>query len=191
MSGTFAASTSDAVRLRLRPSERIVWQGQPDVADFSNRGAWYLIPFSVLWCGFAILWEATAITSRGGVFFVLWGLPFVGVGLYMVFGRILVAREEARRTHYAVTDQRVLMVGGAFRRRIVEMALDDLPPAQLEVGKHGLGSITFGTQTSAVRLPPGWPAAGMYAQPLALMSIPDAERVYGLIQEAKATARRS
>ena len=89
--------------------------GKPDVWAFSMRGAWYLIPFSRLWGGFAIFWEVTVLSSGAGPFFALWGIPFVVIGLYLIFGRILVARREARRTYYAVTNRRVFILAVRVR----------------------------------------------------------------------------
>jgi len=42
----------------------------------------------ILWAGFAIFWERSAI--RDGDPFHLVGVPFVVVGLYIVMGRFLV-----------------------------------------------------------------------------------------------------
>lgn len=180
---------ADAIRPLLRPGERILWQGQPDVWAFSMRGAWYLIPFSLMWGGFAIFWELMAFGSGAGLFFLIWGIPFVLIGLYLIFGRIYVARREAQRTHYAVTDSRLVILGGAFSRRTTEIALTDLPPAQLEEQASGLGTITFGVSIGGFRPPPGWPTMGSFAQAPAFTSIPEAGRVYRLIQDAKAAAR--
>lgn len=72
-------------RLRLTPhllpGEPLLWAGRPDPARrFAPQDA-YLVPFSVLWCGFAIFWLAAAIRSGAPVPFVLFGVPFVAVGL--------------------------------------------------------------------------------------------------------------
>jgi hypothetical protein len=153
------------------------------------RGAWYLIPFSLVWGVFAIFWEATAITSGAPIFFKLWGIPFVLAGLYLIFGRILVARREAANTFYAISDSRVLIQSGAFRRTFTELDLRDLPASQLEERSDRSGTITLGPVMGLMRMPPGWPMAGMYGRPPALEAISGAARVYQTLQDAKAAAR--
>ena len=66
-----------------------------------------MIPFSLLWCGFAVFWETMAMRMPGpffgpGLFFRLWGIPFVFVGLYFVFGRFF-ADALARSSSYSPT----------------------------------------------------------------------------------------
>lgn len=182
-------ATSTPLRRLLSPGERVLWEGQPDVWAYSMRGAWYLIPFSLLWGGFAIFWEITAISSGAPFFFLLWGIPFVAVGQYLIFGRLIVARREAARTFYAITDRRLLIESGAFRTTFTEVDLRDLPPSTLEEGSNELGTITLGPASWFMRMPPGWPFPGMYGQPLALVSIPAARAVYETLQRAKAEAR--
>ncbi|MBI2762266.1 MAG: PH domain-containing protein [Chloroflexi bacterium] len=179
---------STTITATLHPSERLLWQGQPEPRAYALRGAWYLIPFSPLWGGFAIFWEVSAVAMGAPIFFMLWGIPFVAIGLYLIFGRIPLARREASRTHYAVTDQRIVILSGGARPRLIQMAIEDLPPAQLEIGSLGSGTITFGSQVG-VRLPPGWPTFGMYAQAPAFLFIADAGRVFHILQDAKSAAR--
>ena len=155
------------------------------------RGAWYLIPISILWLAFALFWEAEVLSSDAPPFFVLWGLPFVGIGLYLVFGRILVARKEAAETVYAITDRRVIVIGGAFQRRLTEISLRMLPPVQLEIGQDGFGTITFGATSGWFNPPLGWPTFGMWPRPLAFAEIADAAVVHGILDEARETAARA
>jgi hypothetical protein len=180
------SGTSTAFRSLLLPGERLLWEGRPDVNAFSLRGAWFLVPFSILWGGFALFWEASVLTSPAPGFFALWGIPFVLAGLYLIFGRIPVARREARRTRYAITDRRLLLLRGPFGQQVTEIDLKDVPPPQLERGRSGIGTITFGPTPSAFRAPPGWPTLGMYAQPPAFLTIPDADRVSRVLQDARA-----
>lgn len=178
-----------ALRGYLMPGERVLWQGKPEVRPFVMRGAWFIIPFSLLWGGFAIAWEVSAILGRGGLFFALWGIPFVLLGLYMIFGRLFVAKREAERTRYAITDRRVLVLGGAFSRSLVELDLDRLPGAQLDESRDGVGTITFGTPVGFMRLPPGWPTMGMYRAPSAFQSIRDVRRTFDTLQQARTDVR--
>lgn len=69
-----------------------VWSGQPDADVIFHKEDAYLIPFSLLWGGFTIFWEAAAsgfVWSSNGAtepsFFSLWGIPFVLVGQYLTW----------------------------------------------------------------------------------------------------------
>ena len=187
MSGGRAAH--DGIRPYLLQGETVLWEGRPDVGSFSMRGAWYVVPFSLLWGGFAIFWEASVILSHAPLFFVLWGVPFLFIGLYLIFGRILVARREARNTTYAITDHRVLIVGGAFRRSVVELDLMNMPGVELNEGRLGTGSITFGSATGFMRVPPGWPTMGMYRNPPSFQAVANVRQVFDILQKARADLR--
>lgn len=177
------------LRRYLMPGERMLWQGKPAVGAYSLRGSWYMIPFSIMWGGFALFWEGSVIAGHAPLFFALWGVPFVLIGLYMIFGRILVARREARSTTYAITDHRVLILGGAFRRSLIELDLMNMPSAELSEGRGGTGSITFGSTTGFIRVPPGWPTMGIYKSPPGFHSISDVQGVFATLQRARSDLR--
>ncbi|CAN5261329.1 hypothetical protein BH09PSE1_BH09PSE1_02620 [soil metagenome] len=74
---------------RLLPGERIMWTGRPGQGlVFASRDI-FLVPFSVVWCGFAIFWTTLATGAGSPPFFALWGLMFVCIGLYFVVGRFV------------------------------------------------------------------------------------------------------
>lgn len=110
-------STRALVTRELQPGEHLLWSGTSDPAVlFTPRDA-FLIPFSLLWCGFAVFWVTAAAQSGAPLFAVLFGSVFVLLGLHLVVGRFIVKRHRKRTTAYAVTDRRALMTNG---RRTLE-----------------------------------------------------------------------
>lgn len=178
----------DALRYLLRPGERVLWRGQPIVRRFVLRGSPFMIPFTFLWFAFAIFWEASVLGTRAPGFFALWGLPFVAVGAYISIGRFYVAWREATRTVYLLTDERIVVAGGAFSTRIQELSLRSLPAPSLDQGADGVGTITFGpTFPFGAWMPAGWPM--MRSMSPTFTTIADASAVFKRIDEAVALAR--
>jgi hypothetical protein len=127
-----------------------------------------------------------SVISKGGpIFFRLWGIPFVLAGLYIVFGRFMVDARARAHTFYAVTNERIIIVGGRSARQTKSMQLRTLSDISLTEHKDGSGSITFGPQGSMARLvPPGWPGSGQYSAP-AFEMIDRAKEVFDLIGQAQ------
>src|SRR6476659_2074117 len=94
------------INRELTPGERLLWSGQPLPGIRLRASDAFVIPFSILWCGFALFWEFTAVTKGAPFFFMLWGIPFVLAGLYFVFGRFFIDAGTRERTYYGVTSDR-------------------------------------------------------------------------------------
>jgi hypothetical protein len=96
----------------LDSDERIEWNDKPiQGIQFSSQDI-FLIPFSILWCGFSIFWESTVIMKEAPLMFKLWGIPFVIVGLYFVFGRFIHDSMKRSDIYYAITNKRVIIKRG-------------------------------------------------------------------------------
>jgi len=144
---------SDAFGACLDPGEKVLWAGQPRQGIFLRASDAFAIPFSLLWGGFAIFWEIMALTmthqgkntsSLARILFPLWGIPFVLIGLYMMFGRFFVEAWRRRRIWYGITDRRALIVRTGARRTVTSFDLRSIGEVNFQEHADGTGSLTFG-----------------------------------------------
>ena len=106
-----------AVKSFLQEGEEILWMGQP-YKSVEYRPFFPVLLFSLFWLGFAIFWTVTA--SAGGGFFGLFGIPFILIGVYILYSTLFGAKKTYQSTVYAVTPQRAIIVvtkgrGAQFR----------------------------------------------------------------------------
>ena len=175
------------VARELSSSERLLWSGQPRQGLMFRPADALMIPFSILWCGFAIFWEFGASRSdQQSWFFTLWGIPFVLVGLYMVFGRFFADARERQNTLYAITNERVMIIGGLFKRVVRSFSLRTLPEISLTEQDDGRGTITLGPGSSWYASA-GWSSTRQQASP-ALEGIQNVRAVYETLRQAQKTA---
>ena len=174
------------VESQLSPNERLLWSGQPRQGLFLRAADAYLIPFSVLWGGFAIFWESSVILGGAPFFFMLWGVPFVLVGLYMIIGRFFVDAKQRSKSYYGVTNERVIIVSGLFSRKVKSLNLRTLTDVSLDEKSDGSGTITFGATN-----PMSWWSGGMSFPGWGQQSTPsfelilEAKQVYEIIRDAQ------
>lgn len=154
--------TPPEVSRELAGGERLVWTGQPAPGMRLRSSDLFLIPFSILWGGFAIFWESMAFTSGAPLIFRLWGVPFVLVGLYLMVGRFFHEAWLRARTYYALTSERVLIVKGGFGRTVTSLRLETITDLSLQESSSGMGTISFGggtTRGGRFGAGAGWPGA--------------------------------
>ena len=84
---------------------------------------------------FALAWTVGA-SAVGGPF-GLFGLPFIAVGAYIVFGKNIVGK----KTYYVITNKKIYR-SQAGRVDMVDLA--NLPPMRTQGHSNGAGSIYFG-----------------------------------------------
>ena len=127
------------------PSERILWTGRPPTGILFRKSDIFLIPFSLVWAGFAVFWEYTVFNSDAPPMLMVFGGVFVMIGLFVVFGRFIYDMMIRRNTVYALTDQRIMILAGMFGRTLRALNLKSLPVVSLEIFGDGRGTIAFGT----------------------------------------------
>ncbi|MBZ0111907.1 MAG: hypothetical protein K8J08_05575 [Thermoanaerobaculia bacterium] len=147
-------SAQMALTDRLLDGEQLLWAERPPEGLLLRGSDAFAIPFSLLWCGFAIFWEYGVITGEAPLLFRLWGVPFVAVGLYMVLGRFAVDAWQRAQTSYGVTDRRVLILTGT---KLTSLNLRTLSDVSLHEKSGGSGFITLGATKMRNPSIAGWP----------------------------------
>lgn len=174
---------------QLDSGESLIWAGLPRQGIFLRGADVFMIPFSLMWGGFAIFWEASVVAADGPIFFMLWGVPFVLVGLYLIIGRFFVDAKLRSMTFYGVTDRRVLILSGIFSRSTNSLPLESLHDLSVTEKSDGSGTISFGRAHPFASMYAGmqWPGMGQYQVPTFEL-IPSARSIHDRILEAKRAA---
>jgi Bacterial PH domain len=183
----------------LDSGEKLLWSGRPRQGIVFRSSDIFFIPFSLMWGGFAIFWELGVLfaTSRSPsktpdlvrFVFPLWGLPFVAIGLYLIFGRFFVDRAQRAKTTYGITNCRVIIRSGLFSRTTKSLNLRTLSDVTLAEKSDGSGTITLGPTVGFYSWFYGtsWPGMGRQLAPC-LDTIPEAKSVYDILRRAQSMA---
>lgn len=131
----------------LLPDERVIWTGRPDPRAHFTPADFWLVPFSLMWAGFAVFWEFTAV-SMGRGSFALVGIPFVLIGLYFVVGRFFYKSFTKNGTVYALTDRRAIVLNRGTS--LDEMAIGSAKAAISTSQFANHMSVRFGTQVASL-----------------------------------------
>ncbi|MGJ5819524.1 hypothetical protein [Paludibaculum fermentans] len=189
------------IQPELTAGERVLWAAQPRPGFVLRSSDGIKIPFSLVWGGFAIFWELGVLgvfnKSSHGTFhfdiFMIWGIPFVLAGQYMIWGRFLFESWIKKRTFYAVTNLRVIAVQNSFTRRTTSNYIDSLPALTKEASSGRHGSLKFREDPNAWIRGQGsafWNEFSVLDGPR-FLDIDEVDSVYNLVAELRKTAART
>jgi len=112
------------VNSEMESGEKLQWSGQPEPTRIA-KGALPMLLFAIPWTAFACFWVTMASIGVSHspqvgpmMIFPLFGLPFILVGLGMLSSPLIVYR-QAKRTVYAITNKRALMLKASGRGKTV------------------------------------------------------------------------
>jgi hypothetical protein len=169
----------------LDTNEKLLWTGRPKRGLVFRQADLLLIPFSLLWCGFAIFWLTTALNAGAPLFFALFGGAFVVMGLIFVFGRFIIDAKQREHTYYGLTNDRIIIRSGMYKKSIKSLNIKTLTDIEYDERSDGSGTITIGPKNPMMMWGNGmswWP--GMKAAP-SLDFIQDVRKVYNKIIEVQ------
>jgi hypothetical protein len=191
MNRTVALSSQLEIAGLLGSRESLLWSGVPRQGLLLRVSDALLIPFSLLWGGFAFFWEWNVLRSNAPIFFALWGVPFVLSGLYIIVGRFFVDARIRANTIYGLTDQRAIILSGLFSRTTTSLALRTLTFITLQERSDRTGtimlarSLPYSSWGSGMRWT--WLGWGQSSTP-AFEMIPEAKQVHDQLLNAQRAA---
>lgn len=176
--------TSIKIRNELSSGELLLWSGRPRQGILLRGSDVYMIPFSLLWGGFAFFWEYSAYKSGAPPFFLLFGGFFTIIGIYFIFGRFVADSMKRKGTYYGVTHDRVLILSEFPTYKLKSLNLRTFSDITLTNRSDGSGSIIFGTQHTMTSRMDGisWPGMEQYQSPM-FEFIENAKTVYEIIRD--------
>jgi hypothetical protein len=178
--------TQQIVREQLSAGERLLWSGRPKQGILFRGSDGFMIPFSIVWGGFAIFWTFGAQKANAPLPFWGFGLIFVCVGLYMIVGRFFVDMFQRGKTYYGLSDHRAIIISGIFGRTVKSLNLRSISDATLSEKGNGEGTITFGPTNYMTTWAQGMPWPGMSQNQVPTFErIENAKSVYEMIRKAQ------
>ena len=204
-----AVEASEVIARELDAGESLLWSGQPRKGIVFRGSDIFMIPFSITWGGFAIFFAASVLfptrDDAGSPVFVgvLFAIPFVLIGLYMMFGRFIVDAIQREHSCYGVTDHRAIIVTGLADRRpapdvgvvtalvatfsprkVKSLDLRTMSDVSMTERSGGSGTIMFGPQNPYQHLAGmGWPGIGITTPGFDMVE--QVKSVYALIRDAQ------
>lgn len=130
-----------AAKAFLSSDEQLLWIGRPCQSAKPHVSPFNLI-FSAFWLGFALFWTVTA-TAAGGAF-GFFGIPFVLIGVYLMYTMVLGQRVKLKKTVYMVTDRRAVIVSKNIQgMACYEYYFNRMSTVSLSRVKGSVGTICF------------------------------------------------
>jgi len=197
-------SARQVIERGLSHDEKILWLGQPKQGLSFTTYDILFIPFSLLWCGFAFFWEINVLNIGGDVpspitiVFPIFGIPFILLGLYMVFGRFIYKAWKKRFTFYAITSKRAISLQlRNSNERSREIYLPSLSDISKNIKNNKTGSIIFESSNGGLfsyynnlYANTGMDFWGRSSSGFAFYDLENAEQVYQAIQQVKLSTNK-
>jgi hypothetical protein len=141
-----------AIQPELTPGETVLWAARPRAGVVFHGNEYEpQVLISLLIGGFTILWEALVIWSLWStpshrvrsVLLICWGVPFVIDGQYRMWGRFFYAAWKKKKTYYAVTNRRVIVVHNFRGHQVASAEISALQILLREKYSDEVGTMRF------------------------------------------------
>lgn len=162
----------------LDSNEKLLWTGRPHIILKLNAHSVFPSLFGICFLSFTLFWGVSFlhgfIPSPINFIVLMVFLLFLTVGMWLTFGYHIWMIYQKRRTRYALTNKRALVLTAAPRTRLASYGIDARTNVEIRPGRRS--SILFAT-----RLETWW--GGPREVGVGFEDIDEGQFVYRLIRE--------
>ncbi len=132
--------------------ETLLWTGKPVKPIKLLPGEKFNIIFGIFWTAFAIFWMVLAFwtTKRFDEqdlwimkIFPFFGVPFLLVGIYLIFLSPLRIMSKRKNLEYALTNKRILIFNNGKTQTLNAFEYSDIQNVNFGCDADGIGAVTF------------------------------------------------
>jgi hypothetical protein len=129
---------------QLQTDEVLVWQGKPAPRCYTLRN-WPHSMFGVVLLLACAVWFFLGLNLESDPHYAVYSwlpVPFLLAGLYLTIGHLLIARLEWESVYYAISDRRLLVQQGLWKKDVSSFLLKDIIWFRLQPFTATLGSVS-------------------------------------------------
>ncbi|ATX82985.1 PH domain-containing protein [Mariprofundus ferrinatatus] len=175
----------------LEDGEQRLWSAQPRQGFLLHPSDAFMIPFSLIWGGFSIIWEYQVLVSDAPLLMALIGLPFVAIGLYLIAGRFYYDAKLREKTFYGITDRRIIILSGIRKKQAHYLAIGEIENLQKFENRDGSGSIVLGFEAITTAYQSQMPIPGQMESTPRMNNLADVHTPFGIIDRLRRTTSRA
>lgn len=127
---------------QIEGDERLLWADKPATGIKFRMTDIFVFLFSLVWLSFSIFWIYMAMDTS--IIFALFGSPFILIGLHLLVGRYFFDAISRKNTVYGLTNRRIIMKSGIFKKHYKSVFLCSLPSLSYTEKPDRSGDISFG-----------------------------------------------
>jgi len=110
----------------LITGEKLLWTGTPKKGILLKPSDWFMIPFSIFFLGFSLVWELSVWVVDASPVFKIAGIPFILVGVYILIGRFFTDARKRATTIFGLTPDRVMIKTSLFSKSVQSLHIKKL-----------------------------------------------------------------
>ncbi len=147
----------------LEPDEQVLWTGKPRLSKVFDRTDLVLIPLGLYQTLFGLFYLSMAldninfalnVSGPGSKLFyisIMMVIPVIAISFYLLLPRLIIKTYIKAKTHYAITNCRVIVIRTNRRNKIKHLAFVKIEYFEIRTSKSGTGNLYFNKLNGVTR----------------------------------------